>query len=142
MVVWPEFFVGDIRSVMIALILLRRQVWSEKNMSGWSLCSVFFLVVVFLAVKNRNGQEILLDTLILIMGAKEIESKMLRVYMVTIGTALVVTMGASLAGVIENLTYEQPGRMARMAFGIGYPTDFGAHVFFLLLCYFYLRRRK
>lgn len=141
-IVWPEFFVGDIRSVMIALILLRFSL-ERKKYEWMDLFSVFFLIVVFLAVKNRNGQEILLDTLILIIGAKGIETaKMLRVYMVTIGTALVVTMGASLAGVIENLTYEQPGRMARMAFGIGYPTDFGAHVFFLLLCYFYLRRRN
>ena len=129
-IVWPEFFVGDIRSVMIALILLRFSL-ERKKYEWMDLFSVFFLIVVFLAVKNRNGQEILLDTLILIIGAKGIETaKMLRVYMVTIGTALVVTMGASLAGVIENLTYEQPGRMARMAFGIGYPTDFGAHVFF------------
>ena len=45
-------------------------------------------------------------------------------------------------GIIENLSYAQPGRMTRMAFGIGYPTDFGAHVLFLLLCYFYLRRKK
>ena len=104
----------------------------------------FFLIVVFLAVKNRNGQEILLDTLLLILGAKEIASeKLIRVYTVTIATALFVTIGASLlAGVIENLSYAQPGRMTRMAFGIGYPTDFGAHVLFLLLCYFYLRRKK
>ena len=74
------------------------------------------MIAVFLAVKNRNGQEILLDTLLLILGAKEIASeKLIRVYTVTIATALFVTIGASLLGIIENLSYAQPGRMTRMA---------------------------
>ena len=85
-IVWPEFFVGDIRSVMIALILLRFSL-ERKKYEWMDLFSVFFLIVVFLAVKNRNGQEILLDTLILIIGAKGIETaKMLRVYMVTMNS--------------------------------------------------------
>ena len=72
--------------------------------------SVSYTHLVFLAVKNRNGQEILLDTLLLILGAKEIASeKLIRVYTVTIATALFVTIGASLLGIIENLSYAQPG---------------------------------
>ena len=139
---WPDFFVSDLRTIMIALIVVKASV-SEKKSNWKELVFEIGLIVVFLAVKNRNGQEILLDTLLLILGAKEIASeKLIRVYTVTIATALFVTIGASLLGIIENLSYAQPGRMTRMAFGIGYPTDFGAHVLFLLLCYFYLRRKK
>ena len=139
---WPDFFVSDLRTVMIALIVVKASV-SEKKSNWKELVFEIGLIAVFLAVKNRNGQEILLDTLLLILGAKEIASeKLIRVYTVTIATALFVTIGASLLGIIENLSYAQPGRMTRMAFGIGYPTDFGAHVLFLLLCYFYLRRKK
>jgi len=124
------------------LIVVKASV-SEKKSNWKELVFEIGLIAVFLAVKNRNGQEILLDTLLLILGAKEIASeKLIRVYTVTIATALFVTIGASLLGIIENLSYAQPGRMTRMAFGIGYPTDFGAHVLFLLLCYFYLRRKK
>ena len=128
---WPDFFVSDLRTIMIALIVVKASV-SEKKSNWKELVFEIGLIVVFLAVKNRNGQEILLDTLLLILGAKEIASeKLIRVYTVTIATALFVTIGASLLGIIENLSYAQPGRMTRMAFGIGYPTDFGAHVLLL-----------
>ena len=62
---------------------------SEKKSNWKELVFEIGLIVVFLAVKNRNGQEILLDTLLLILGAKEIASeKLIRVYTVTIATAL------------------------------------------------------
>ena len=105
---WPDFFVSDLRTVMIALIVVKASV-SEKKSNWKELVFEIGLIAVFLAVKNRNGQEILLDTLLLILGAKEIASeKLIRVYTVTIATALFVTIGASLLGIIENLSYAQP----------------------------------
>ena len=93
---WPDFFVSDLRTVMIALIVVKASV-SEKKSNWKELVFEIGLIAVFLAVKNRNGQEILLDTLLLILGAKEIASeKLIRVYTVTIATALFVTIGASL----------------------------------------------
>ena len=86
--VMARFFVSDLRTVMIALIVVKASV-SEKKSNWKELVFEIGLIAVFLAVKNRNGQEILLDTLLLILGAKEIASeKLIRVYTVTIATAL------------------------------------------------------
>ena len=92
---WPDFFVSDLRTVMIALIVVKASV-SEKKSNWKELVFEIGLIAVFLAVKNRNGQEILLDTLLLILGAKEIASeKLIRVYTVTIATALFLTILSS-----------------------------------------------
>lgn len=103
---WPDFFVSDLRTIMIALIVVKASV-SEK--SNWKeLVFEIGLIVVFLAVKNRNGQEILLDTLLLILGAKEIASeKLIRVYRDD-RNCIICNHRSPLLGIIENLSYAQP----------------------------------
>lgn len=49
---------------------------------------------------------------------------------------------ASLTGYIENLRYYTEGRGYRNSFGIVYTTDFAAHIFFLMLNFFYAYREK
>lgn len=79
--------------------------------------------------------------ILLVLGSKDIEfEKILKVYLVIVGAVLVLAFLASLVGVIENLQYEQSGRRLRNAFGIIYPTDFAAHVFYFLTVLFYVKR--
>ena len=51
-------------------------------------------------------------------------------------------VAASQIGWIENLVYRPPGRNLRMAFGFTYPTRFAAHIYYLILWYWYLRDEK
>lgn len=59
-------------------------------------------------------------------------------------TALTVLL--SQMGVLENLVYYQEGHetgsRVRQSMGFVYPTDFAAHIFFLLLMVFYLKKGK
>ncbi len=137
---WPEFFYANSR-LFVAVLLLIRIVYSES----YRLKEVLFAAAIaFLLIMawQRNGAEILMETLLLIMGGKGISfRKILKVYLLVTGGLLLLTVGAALAGVIENLVYVQGDRV-RYAFGIGYPTDFSAHIFFNVLVWGYLRREK
>ena len=110
---------------------------------GWPalLLGAVFALVLYLS-RSRSMQGYLLELAVLILGAQGIRfEKIVKVYFAVILSALLVTMGLALGGVIENLTYERAGRM-RMAFGVAYPTDFCAHVFFLACCWAWLRGRR
>lgn len=81
-----------------------------------------------------------------ILGARGIDfRRVIRLYLMVGLVFLIVTMGASLAGVIKNLIYYRTrggADLVRQSFGVIYPTDFAAHLLFLLLAYFYLRFRN
>lgn len=81
--------------------------------------------------------------ILLVLGSKDIEfEKILKVYLVIVGAVMVLAFLASIVGVIENLQYKQGSRKIRNAFGIIYPTDFAAHVFYCWTAIFYLNRDK
>ncbi|MCI8951068.1 MAG: hypothetical protein HFG49_13695 [Lachnospiraceae bacterium] len=81
--------------------------------------------------------------LLLIAGSRNIKfEKILKVYLAINVTIVLLAFGASSLDVIENLRYETVNRGTRNSFGIIYPTDFGAHIFFLFLAYFYLKGEK
>lgn len=79
---------------------------------------------------------------IFILGARNIEFKKIVRWYLTAGTSLLILVMISAGlGIIQNLAYVRDGAL-RQSFGIIYPTDFAAHVFFLLLAYVYLRFKK
>ena len=138
---WTEHFLDNIRTVIIALILVRVG-YSEKYNRKEAIV-VIGLCLIFSLAAERNGYEVLTDVLILILGAKGISfRKIMKVYFVTTILLLVYTIGAALTGRIENLVYYQESRRTRTAFGSVYPTDFSAHIFYSILVYFYLRNEK
>lgn len=81
--------------------------------------------------------------LLMIAGSRKIKfEKILKVYLLINGSIVFLAFCASQLGVIENLQYETSNRGVRNAFGIIYPTDFGAHIFFMFLVYFYLKGER
>lgn len=87
---------------------------------------------------------ILFDFSILLLGSKGINDKeFIRKSLIVGMIFLLITMVASLTGVIENYaTYRAGSDSPRYAFGIVYTTDFAAHVFFLILAFDYVRKSK
>lgn len=87
----------------------------------------------------------ILDLIILIIGARDVDAdKLIKVFFgVSLGCIL-ITMAAALTGQIENLIYvqEERGSMPRISFGSIYPTDFSAHMFFIAVCYLWLKIQK
>lgn len=81
---------------------------------------------------------------ILLIGAKNVPfRKILQVYLIVSFVVVFLAFSASLLGVIENLQYIGDGsRGIRNSFGIVYTTDFAAHIFYMMLAYFYLKSGK
>lgn len=140
-IIWSDNFYVNVRTMMIVLTLIR--VGYSKKYSFEETVLVFVIGMVFLSAWYRNNYLELFDILIVILGAKGISfQKLLKVYFIVSSFLLLYTIGASLIGHIENWVYYDEGRRARNSFGIVYPTDFSAHVFYILLSYVYLRKGK
>ena len=65
--------------------------------------------------------------------------KILEVYLVVTCAGMIMAYAASMIGTIENLQYISEKRGIRNSFGIIYTTDFAAHIFYMLLTWFYLK---
>lgn len=68
--------------------------------------------------------------------------KTLEIYLLLTGAGMIMAYAASMIGVIENLQYITEKRGIRNSFGIIYTTDFAAHIFYMLLIWFFLAGEK
>lgn len=138
---WARQIYYPLRLLFICVILVRIVYAASYELQEVLLAAAVCLII--LIVFGRLEQEYLIDFLLLLIGAKGISfRKLIVVYeIVTVGF-LIFTMLSALTGHVENLVYFQEGRRARQSFGICYPTDFSAHVFYSILGYGYLRNEK
>ena len=129
------------RFAAIGLIL-----WKVINFdcfSGKMVKEIMVLTVIVLAVKVFAGYSEPLIWVIFCLGAKDVLfDKILKCYSTISLSIILYAFFAAVLGVIENLKYETGSRGIRNAFGIVYPTDFAAHIFFLILVYFYMKKGK
>lgn len=138
---WPNDFLLYIRTVLAITILIRLAFSEEYTVKEGIIC---FVVCFVLGIAWRKSEiDEIINTLLLIMGAKGISfRKILRIYLAINIILLLCMILAALTGHIENLVYYQEGRNMRMSFGAVYPTDFSAHILYSALSYCYLRREK
>lgn len=108
--------------------------YSNKQLIfGAALLTVSALVLVF-----SKYQEPLIFSIFL-LGCKDVDfNKILRCYLIGIISVLLAAFIASRLDIIEDLVYIRDYVVERHSFGVGYPTDFAAHIFFLLCSYYYL----
>ena len=132
--------------LLTALIAVGRYLTAEKLDPRQAAAALAVVVLFYIAGKNANQR--LGELALLIVGARGIRfEKILKVHLICIFSALVVTIVLSLTGVIENLIYARVREGGdtvyfRNSFGIASPTDFGAHVFFAACSYAWLRARR
>ena len=80
---------------------------------------------------------------VILLGAKNVPFiKILKVYLLVTAAVLLSAFIASRLGIIEDLVYERWLAGERNSFGTIYPTDFAAHIFFLLCAGYYVIRKK
>lgn len=102
---------------------------------------ILFIAIVALVWVN-SGYTNLIMLALLILGAKNISfKKIVRVHLTLGLLLLIITILSSLVGIIPNLVYQQDDRI-RNSFGAIYPTDFAAHVFYLVLSYCYIKGKN
>lgn len=138
---WSDNFENDLHVLLVVIIFIRIAFLDDYSLKEIIVAAC--IAVIFLMVWQRTEKQIIWDTLLLLIGSRGISfRKIIKVYEFTVVGLLIITMAASLTGFTENLVYHQAGRRARIAFGVIYPTDFSAHVFYGILGYVYLRREK
>jgi hypothetical protein len=122
----------------LALIFIGIKVFLIDKHSKKEIWFCVFLAVCFLGTCLHTGYIFLAAVLLLILGVKNVPFKrLIQLYCAIAGTLLVITMVSSQVGLVENLVYG-----SRISFGIIYPTDFTAHIFYLVMGYCYLRKEK
>lgn len=132
---WPPRF-AYIFLASTALYTVAKFIWHNtytKKEIIWAGVILFAFLMPALLTDYR----FLWYTGFLIVGAKDIDfDKILKVYLVIGITIMVAAFGASQYGFIEDLEYivERGGEVhIRHAYGIIYPTDFAAHIFYMIL---------
>ena len=127
---------------IIVVIVLLLYLTEEKP--DWKQMGMLvFYDMILIYCSQKTDCDSLLTYLLLLPGAAKVDFEKLIKADVWVSTILtVVTIACSLTGVIDNLAWALGNEQYRMAFGFIYATDFAAHVFFLMLGWWYLRREK
>lgn len=126
---------------LLQIIVLLRFVVQEK----YELKKMFTAAIVFISgyyLWTASEHRRLLLFWLLILGAWKIPfQKVIKVFVRVIGPMMIVTTFCAVVGLIDDYTYTRAD-FIRHSFGIVSPTNYGAMVFFLVLCWWYLRREK
>lgn len=123
--------------VVLALVLTEEQFQWKHTVITVVYCGILLFCY------QKTEAHSLLSWLLILPGAGQIDFRKLIKVDVLISTVLTaVTILCSLAGIIDNLAWSMGNGKVRMAFGFIYSTDFAAHIFFLMLGWWYLRREK
>lgn len=117
----------------ILLITAKLIIYERKNNVQF-LLSLLLIALAFFIKKQSFFTAPLYITLIA-AGSSGISFKdIAKYYFYTASIFLGIVFTASLFGLVKNLEYFSP-RGVRYSFGIVYPTDFAAHVFFIMASY-------
>ncbi len=109
------------------------------------LCSALMLITGALTYYG-TGKVLYFALMVMVVASKGVDfDKILGVWLIVVITIMLFAFTASLLDIIPNLKYVARDfftrkKIFRNSFGIIYPTDFAAHVFFCMLSLFYLRR--
>lgn len=136
---------------LIMLLIVVRTLYLRCYSKAELLIAVSFCIVVLLSWRHARVYWLLMVPLV-IVGAKGIPfDRILKTFLITVGSVIGIAMILSLAGVIPNLAYPREAissvdtsngyKVTRYAFGTTYPTTFSEFVFFLSAAWLFLRRK-
>lgn len=139
--IWPSRF-GMFTYVLIMGYVIAKGIkkftYSKAEMIFAAIIGISFLICAF----KNDMYSFLFMLAFLIVGAKDISiDKILGVYLIIGIIMMAAAFICSHYGIIENLQYWKNEQM-RFSFGAVYPTDFAAHIFYLILAAICLFNRK
>ncbi len=136
---WLISFYPFVRILALVIAWIRiNQAEREK----WNnLFPCLAAAAVFCFSYTMTGYEFLFDLGILMIGAVGVPSqKILKVYFASVVVIMYLALIGSFTGVISELVYKE-GELYKHSFGICYPTDFAAHLVYLMLVFWVLSRK-
>lgn len=137
---WIRLDYNFIHSILIVYVVFKYTLIGRPALKKieWGLAVLMLFSFIF-AFQHTWYAE-LFDTAFLILGAKNIRTtSILKIYLVIKAPFIIATMICSQWGILENLIYNQNGRI-RESYGFVYPTDFAAQVFFVIVAWIFLRQ--
>ena len=139
--IWPSRF-GMFTYIIIMVYVAAKGV-KKFTYNRYEIILAVVIGMSFLICAFKNDMYSFLFMLaFLIVGAKDVSiDKILKVYLVVGIVMMVAAFVCSHYGIIENLQYWKNEKM-RFSFGIVYPTDFAAHIFYITLAAVCLFNRK
>ncbi|WP_122642450.1 hypothetical protein [Luxibacter massiliensis] len=140
-IVWPEYFYRNLRILLLIVITMRFA--AEDKICLADILLGALTAFIFLVAWQHNTYEELSNIVLLIVGSRGISyRKIVKVFLITCSVLLFWTVFSALTGRIENLIIYQDGRRQRISFGIVYPTDFSAHLFYMITAYCCIRKER
>lgn len=137
---WPDKFLLYLQLLLGIVVFYKLVVLECTEFKEAIIISL--ILALFIVVRVNTGYGQLFDTALLIAGAYRINyRRILKVYLGVSVPVIICTIIASQLGLVTNLIYNQEGRI-RESFGFIYPTDFAAHVFFVVVAWVLLRQVK
>lgn len=137
---WSRLFIVSPYYLLSVTVVLRYLIQKKYD---WKMTVIGGMVLhIGRYMWQEGGHSAVLLLTLLVVGAYKIPwKKMIKLYfMITTGILLLAII-CSLLGWIDNYTYVLE-RGTRRSFGIHSPPQFGAFVFFQILCWWYLRKEK
>lgn len=135
---WGGIFEKFFEYISVLCVLLKLFLFGRYKKEEFIVAIVLFSTVLLIQIST--GYKELWMWSILFISAKDVDFKnILRVYILSVVSVLFMAIIASIIGAIPNLVYVTPD-FERNSFGIIYPTDFAAMVFYLMLTYLYLEK--
>ncbi|MEO5288745.1 hypothetical protein [Limosilactobacillus allomucosae] len=126
----------------LALVLLKIFLFDDLDLKWLAIDAI---VLILLLITWRTSREFSLFSMgIFVLGARNVDFKrIIKIYFYVGMLLLAFVVISAMGGLIRNLVYRRDmTNIVRQSFGIAYPTDFAAHVLYLILAYAYLKFGK
>lgn len=126
----------------LALVLLKIFLFDDLDLKWLAIDAI---VLILLLITWRTSKEFSLFSMgIFVLGARNVDFKrIIKIYFYVGMLLLAFVVISAMGGLIRNLVYRREmTNIVRQSFGIAYPTDFAAHVLYLILAYAYLKFGK
>lgn len=137
----PSKIINMTGYLAVGLIIVKIYLFDSYKAKQLIIVTAGLLIAIISWEKTKSNLILMMMTFIL--GAKDVEfNEIIRWYYYVGIAIIVVVIIASLIGIIPNLTYTSGIRSTRYALGILYPTDFAAHIVYLMLAFSYLNFKK
>lgn len=126
----------------LALVLLKIFLFDDLDLKWLAIDAI---ALILLLITWRMSKEFSLFSMgIFVLGARNVDFKrIIKIYFYVGMLLLAFVVISAMGGLIRNLVYRRDmTNIVRQSFGIAYPTDFAAHVLYLILAYAHLKFGK
>lgn len=138
---FPGNVLHRISFIPLAFVLFKI-IFYDSDTINKVIINLLSLTLLFITWRT-SGDFVLFPLGIFILGVRDVNFRRIVYIYLVLGTILLTFIFfTSLMGLTKALIFHRGSHTIRRAFGIIYPTDFAAHVLYLVLAYCYLNFKK